>query len=304
MKETQRKGILLAGGLGTRLHPLTTVVSKQLLPVYDKPLIYYSLSTLILAGIRDIVLISSPEALPLFKIFLGDGSSWGIHLDYVEQEHPNGIAEALILSEYKIKGCPSALILGDNIFFGNGLTGLLKTADVRSHGATVFAHRVHDPSRYGIVTFDKNFKAITIVEKPAVPESNYAVTGLYFYDEQAVGFARKIAASDRGELEITAVNEIYLTKGELNVQMLHRGFAWFDAGTVDALMEAAEFIRQVEKRQGQKISCPEEIAFRNGWITIADLEGMVRSGKPSSYLDYIKLLISEHRDMQPFGLSN
>ena len=290
---SRRKGIILAGGLGTRLHPLTRVTSKQLLPVYDKPMIYYSLSTLLLAGIRDIVLISSPQSLPQFKELLGDGSIWGIKLEYVEQPNPNGIAEALILAEYKTKGFPSVLILGDNIFFGNGLTEILKAADEREDGATVLSYRVLNPEAYGVVDVDENGIALSIEEKPKIPTSNNAVTGLYFYDEAAAEIAKNIKPGVRGELEITDVNEVYLNRGKLNVQMLYRGFAWFDAGTIDALMDASEFIRQIEKRQVQKIGCPEEIVFGKGWISISNLEEIAREGKPGDYRRYLEMLINE-----------
>lgn len=291
----ERKGIVLAGGLGTRLHPLTTVTSKQLLPVYDKPMIYYSLSILLLAGIRHIVLISSPLALPQFKTLLGDGSEWGIKLDYIEQPDPNGIAEALILSEDHIKGHPSVLILGDNIFYGNGLTGFLNDADKRSTGATVFSYRVSNPKSYGIVEVDKEGKALSIEEKPEAPKSNLAVTGLYFYDEQVLDIAKNVTPSARGELEITAVNDVYLEKGELFVAPLYRGFAWFDAGTIDDLMAASEFVRQIEKRQGQKICCPEEICLSRGWITLDDLDSMLEMRKGSEYNNYLRELSIEHR---------
>ncbi len=295
MTADNRKGIILAGGLGTRLHPLTITTSKQLLPVYDKPMIYYSLSTLLLAGIRDIVLISSPAALPQFKSLMGDGSNWGIALKYVEQANPNGIAEALILSEDHITGNPSALMLGDNIFFGNGFTGLLRDAAKQSSGATVFSYRVSDPSSYGIVTIDKEGNAVSLEEKPKNPQSDLAVTGLYFYDENALDIARNIKPSARGELEITAVNQVYLERRQLAVRQLHRGFAWFDAGTIDDLMGAGDFVRQIEKRQGQKISCPEEIALKQGWLSVDDLETLVSSQKPSEYNKYLAAIISEHR---------
>lgn len=291
----ERKGIVLAGGLGTRLHPLTTVTSKQLLPVYDKPMIYYSLSILLLAGIRHIVLISSPLALPQFKTLLGDGSEWGIKLDYIEQPNPNGIAEALILAEDHIKGHPSVLILGDNIFYGNGLTGFLNNADKRSTGATVFSYRVSNPKSYGIVEVDKEGKALSIEEKPEAPKSNLAVTGLYFYDEQVLDIAKNVTTSARGELEITAVNDVYLEKGELFVAPLYRGFAWFDAGTIDDLMAASEFVRQIEKRQGQKICCPEEICLSQGWITLDDIDSMVAMRKGSEYNKYLREFSIEHR---------
>ena len=292
---SHRKGIVLAGGLGTRLHPLTTVTSKQLLPVYDKPMIYYSLSMLLLSGINDIVLISSPQALPQFRDLLGDGSEWGIKLDYIAQANPNGIAEALILAEEHIKGNPSTLILGDNIFYGNGLTGFLEESDARTNGATVFSYRVSDPHSYGIVEVDGEGKAVSIEEKPAHPKSNLAVTGLYFYDEKALDIAKNITPSARGELEITAVNEEYLKRGEMYVAPLHRGFAWFDAGTIDDLMAASEFVRQIEKRQGQKICCPEEICMFREWITTGDVETMLAARKDSEYNRYLRDLVAERQ---------
>ncbi|MEM9279426.1 MAG: glucose-1-phosphate thymidylyltransferase RfbA [Pseudomonadota bacterium] len=288
-----RKGIVLAGGLGTRLHPLTTVTSKQLLPVYDKPMIYYSLSILLLAGINDIILISSPQALPQFRELLGDGSEWGIKLQYIEQANPNGIAEALILSEDHIKGQPCALILGDNIFYGNGLTGFLREADARKEGATVFSYRVRDPYSYGIVEVDKNGKALSIEEKPQKPKSNLAVTGLYFYDENALEVAKNIKPSARGELEITAVNAEYLNRSQMFVAPLHRGFAWFDAGTIDDLMAASEFVRQIEKRQGQKICCPEEICLYRNWLSDEELEIVLSGRKRSEYNNYLRDLLAE-----------
>lgn len=293
---SKRKGIVLAGGLGTRLHPLTTVTSKQLLPVYDKPMIYYSLSILLLAGIDDIVLISSPQALPQFRELLGDGSEWGIKLQYIEQANPNGIAEALILSEDHIKGHPSALILGDNIFYGNGLTGFLNEADNKREGATIFSYRVNDPYSYGIVEIDEAGKALSIEEKPNHPKSNLAVTGLYFYDENAADIAKTIEPGPRGELEITTVNMEYLKRDQLYVARLHRGFAWFDAGTIDDLMAASEFVRQIEKRQGQKICCPEEICLYRKWLSIEALEIVLADRKPSEYNRYLHDLVAELRE--------
>lgn len=291
----ERKGIVLAGGLGTRLHPLTAVTSKQLLPVYDKPMIYYSVSILLLAGIKDITLISSPQALPQFRNLLGDGSEWGIKLRYIEQANPNGIAEALILAEDHIKGHPCALMLGDNIFYGNGLTSFLKKANDREDGATVFSYRVGSPSAYGIIEVDSEGKAISIEEKPKEPKSNLAVTGLYFYDENALEIARTIKPSARGELEITAVNAEYLNRDSLYVAPLYRGFAWFDAGTIDDLMSASEFVRQIEKRQGQKICCPEEICLNNGWITLDDLDTGLNQRGQSDYYNYLRDLVAEQK---------
>ncbi len=301
MKVSRRKGIVLAGGLGTRLHPLTMVTSKQLLPVYDKPMIYYSLSTLLLAGIRDVLLISTPQALPQFRQLLGDGSDWGIRLDYAEQAKPAGIAQSLIIGEQHLAGGPGVLILGDNIFFGNGLTGMLAQADSRTDGATVFSYRVRDPSAYGIVTIDAEGRATAIEEKPAEPKSNFAVTGLYFYDSKAPALARKIKPSARGELEITTLYQHYLEMGELHVVNLYRGFSWFDAGTVEALLDAADFIRHIELRQGQKISCPEEICLNNGWIEPERLDELAQRRNGSAYSDYLRLVANEVRDRNAQG---
>ncbi len=259
-------------------------------------MIYYSLSTLLLAGIREIVLISSPQALPQFKSLFGDGSNWGIKLSYIEQANPNGIAEALLLAENSIEGKPSVLMLGDNIFYGNALTQFLHQADRIEKGATVFSYRVSDPQSYGIVALDNQGKATSIEEKPKEPKSNLAVTGLYFYDEQALQIAKRVTPSARGELEITVVNQAYLEKGDLHVQTLYRGFAWFDAGTIDDLMGAADFVRQIEKRQGQKICCPEEICLNNGWITPANLEQKISKQKPSDYNKYVISVISDYMD--------
>lgn len=292
-KAPPRKGIILAGGHGTRLHPLTKVISKQLLPVYDKPMIFYPMSTLMLAGIRDIAVISSPNALPSFRELLGDGSNWGVKLTYVEQANPNGIAEAFLLCEDHIKGHKSALVLGDNIFFGNGFTGLLREAGANTNGASIFSHRVSNPSDYCVVDVDDDHNAVRLVEKPKNPTSNLTVPGLYFYDERVLEIARTIKPSERGELEITSVNQEYLRLKALKIINLFRGFAWFDAGTIDSLMDASDFVRQIERRQGVKISCLEEIALQNGWIGTAELKSAVARLKDNAFSDYLNMLVSE-----------
>ena len=290
------KGIILAGGTGTRLHPLTLAISKQLLPVYDKPLIYYPLSTLMLAGIRDILVITSPRDRESFENLLGDGARWGIKLQYAVQPSPDGLAQAYILGEKFVGSQPSALILGDNLHFGNGLTPRLAAAAGRSHGATVFAYRVQDPEHYGVVAFDKQGRANSIEEKPTQPKSNYAVTGLYFYDGMACEYARKIKPSSRGELEITDLNRMYLEAGTLAVEMLGRGFAWLDTGTHETLMQAGEFVRTIEQRQGQKIGCPEEIAYRAGFIDHAQLLRLAEAHEKSGYGRYLRQ-VADYRGM-------
>jgi glucose-1-phosphate thymidylyltransferase len=282
------KGIVLAGGSGTRLHPLTRAVCKQLLPIYDKPMVYYPISTLMLAGIRDILIISTPKDVPLFKDLLGDGSDWGVRFEYAVQESPRGLADAFIVGESFIGDDKCALVLGDNLYFGHGLSEALAGAAASDAGATVFAYHVNDPERYGVVEFDAEDRAISLEEKPHRPASNWAVTGLYFYDNQVVDMARALSPSPRGELEITDINRLYMERGQLSVAKLGRGFAWLDTGTHDSLVEATEFIRAIEKRQGQKIGCPEEVAFAHGWISAEQVKAL---GEVMGKTDYGRYLI-------------
>ncbi len=292
MNTPSRKGILLAGGSGTRLHPATLAISKQLLPVYDKPMVYYPLSTLMLAGIRDILLISTPQDTPRFESLLGDGNRWGIQISYCVQPSPDGLAQAFILGRDFVAGAPSALVLGDNIYHGHDLQGLLSAADERITGASVFAYHVQDPERYGVVAFDAQKRAMSIEEKPKAPKSNYAVTGLYFYDHQVCDIAADIKPSSRGELEITDVNARYLAQGQLSVEIMGRGYAWLDTGTHDSLLEAGQFIATLEKRQGLKVACPEEIAFRSGWIDAAQLEALARPMLKNGYGQYLMQIVN------------
>jgi glucose-1-phosphate thymidylyltransferase len=300
-----RKGIILAGGSGTRLYPVTQAVSKQLMPVYDKPMVYYPLSTLMLGGIRDILLISTPQDTPRFSELLGDGSQWGLNIEYCVQPSPDGLAQAFTLGKNFVGNNPSALVLGDNIFYGHELVDQLNSANDRTVGASVFAYHVNDPERYGVVEFDKDYKALSIEEKPLKPRSSYAVTGLYFYDNQVCDIAALIKPSARGEFEITDINRVYLERNELSVEIMGRGFAWLDTGTHDSLLDAAGFIATLQKRQGLMVACPEEIAYRQGWISAEDVQKVATKLSKSSYGQYLGKILNElNNSAQPVSLSH
>ena len=293
MSSVNRKGIILAGGSGTRLYPVTQVVSKQLLPIYDKPMVYYPLSTLMLAGMQDILIISTPQDTPRFQELLGDGAKWGLNLQYAVQPSPDGLAQAFHIGRDFVGNNPSALVLGDNIFYGHDFSLQLERADVRTSGATVFAYRVHDPERYGVAEFDDQLRVLSLEEKPLKPKSHYAVTGLYFYDTQVCDLARDLKPSPRGELEITDLNRLYLEKGQLSCELMGRGMAWLDTGTHESLLEASQYIATLEKRQGLKIACPEEIAYRRGWITATQVEALAKPMLKNSYGQYLIQMLSD-----------